>query len=89
MVWSDHELEVPVTLYVVAVETGGQVLGAFDGERMVGFTFAVPGIHDGRAYLHSHMTGVLAEARNRGQLKLEGKEYVVHDGEIVHIRHSA
>ncbi len=33
--------------------------------------------------------GSLAEARNRGTLKLEGKEYVVRDGEIVHIRHSA
>jgi GTP-binding protein YchF len=33
--------------------------------------------------------GSLAEARNRGQLKLEGKEYVVTDGEIVHIRHSS
>lgn len=32
--------------------------------------------------------GSLAEARNRGTLKLEGKEYVVQDGEIVHIRHS-
>jgi len=32
--------------------------------------------------------GSLAEARNRGLLRLEGKEYVVHDGEIVHIRHS-
>jgi ribosome-binding ATPase len=29
-----------------------------------------------------------AEARTRGSLKLEGKEYVVHDGEIVHFRHS-
>jgi predicted GNAT superfamily acetyltransferase len=65
-VWHDHDLEVPITLYVVAVETGGQVLGAFDGERMVGFTFAVPGVRDGRLYMHSHMTGVLAEARNRG-----------------------
>ena len=66
LVWSDHELEVPITLYVVAVETGGQVLGAFEGERMVGFTFALPGFRDGRVYMHSHMTGVLAEARNRG-----------------------
>lgn len=33
--------------------------------------------------------GSLAEARNRGTLKLEGKEYVVRDGEIVHIRHSS
>ncbi len=33
--------------------------------------------------------GSLAEARNHGTLKLEGKEYIVRDGEIVHIRHSA
>ena len=33
-------------------------------------------------------SGSFAEARNRGLLKLEGKEYVVQDGEIVHIRHS-
>jgi ribosome-binding ATPase len=32
--------------------------------------------------------GGLAEARNRGQLRLEGKEYVVRDGEVVHFRHS-
>ena len=33
-------------------------------------------------------SGSLAEARARAQLKLEGKEYVVHDGEVVHFRHS-
>jgi hypothetical protein len=33
-------------------------------------------------------TGSFAEARNRALLRLEGKEYVVHDGEIVHFRHS-
>lgn len=32
--------------------------------------------------------GGLAEARNRAQLRLEGKEYAVHDGEVVHFRHS-
>jgi len=30
--------------------------------------------------------GGLTEARAKGRLRLEGKEYVVHDGEIVHIR---
>ncbi|MBU4224939.1 MAG: redox-regulated ATPase YchF [Chloroflexi bacterium] len=30
--------------------------------------------------------GGLAEARNKGKLRLEGKEYIVQDGEIVHIR---
>ncbi len=33
-------------------------------------------------------SGGLAEARNHGLLRLEGKEYVVQDGEIVHFRHS-
>jgi len=32
--------------------------------------------------------GGLAEARARAQLRLEGKDYIVHDGEVVHIRHS-
>jgi ribosome-binding ATPase len=30
--------------------------------------------------------GGLAEARGRGKLRLEGKEYLVKDGEIIHIR---
>lgn len=32
--------------------------------------------------------GSLNETKARGQFKLEGKEYVVHDGEVVHFRHS-
>jgi ribosome-binding ATPase len=32
--------------------------------------------------------GSLPETKARGQFKLEGKEYVVHDGEVVHFRHS-
>ena len=33
-------------------------------------------------------SGSFAEARNRALLRLEGKEYVVQDGEIVHFRHA-
>ena len=32
--------------------------------------------------------GGLAEARNRGLLKLEGKQYLVQDGEVLYFRHS-
>jgi hypothetical protein len=32
--------------------------------------------------------GGMAEVRAKGKLRLEGKEYVVQDGEIVHIRFS-
>jgi ribosome-binding ATPase len=33
--------------------------------------------------------GSMAEARARATLRLEGKDYVVQDGEIVHFRHSS
>lgn len=32
--------------------------------------------------------GSIAALRERGQLKLEGKDYIVQDGDIVHFRHS-
>jgi predicted GNAT superfamily acetyltransferase len=57
---------VPVPLFVVARETGGQTLGAFAGDQMVGFTLGLAGIHDGKPIIHSHMTAVLAEFRDRG-----------------------
>jgi predicted GNAT superfamily acetyltransferase len=66
-IWGEDDLEVePATMFVVASETGGQVLGAFDGERLVGYTMAVVGLRDGVVYLHSHMTGVRDAYRNRG-----------------------
>ena len=30
-----------------------------------------------------------AEIRNAGRMRLEGKEYIVHDGDVMHFRHSA
>ena len=66
-IWQEADLETePVTAFVVAANTGGQVLGAFDGERLAGFTLAVVGLRDGVPYLHSHMTGVHSDYRDRG-----------------------
>src|SRR5256886_15469610 len=53
-------------MFVVAAHTGGEVLGAFDGDRLVGYTLAVVGLRDRVPYLHSHMTGVHSEYRDRG-----------------------
>ncbi len=39
-------------------------------------------------YMDLVEAGSMAEARARGHFRLDGKEYVVHDGEIVHFRHS-
>jgi len=66
-VWGEDELEVePASLFVVASETGGQVLGAFDGNKLIGYTLALAAVRCGVPYLHSHMTGVVAKYRDRG-----------------------
>jgi predicted GNAT superfamily acetyltransferase len=66
-IWGFDEIELlPVRLFVVARKIGGQAMGAFDGERMIAFLLAIPGIRDGRHYLHSHMLGVLPEYRDHG-----------------------
>lgn len=66
-IWGEKDLEVePSTMFVVAAHTGGQVLGAFDGNRLIGYTLAVVGLRDGVPYLHSHMTGVHGDYRDRG-----------------------
>ena len=65
-IWSyaDSEL-IPMRFLAVVAKVGGHVFGAYDGPRMIGFCFAIPGIKpDGRPYLHSHMLGVLPAYRN-------------------------
>ena len=62
--YADSEL-VPMRFLAVVAKVGGHVFGAYDGPRMIGFCFAIPGIKpDGRPYLHSHMLGVREEYRN-------------------------
>jgi predicted GNAT superfamily acetyltransferase len=82
-VWGKTELDVPLPLFVVAAETGGQVLGAFERDTMVGFTLAIAGFRDGRPFLHSHMTAVLENYRDRGigrSLKLFQREDALQRG---------
>src|SRR6202171_2140640 len=73
-VWRSADIDVvPIPLFVVAAETGGQVLGAFHGDDLVGFTMAIAGWRNRKPFLHSHMTAVSDAYRDRGigrQLKL-------------------
>jgi predicted GNAT superfamily acetyltransferase len=78
-IWGFDDLDLlPLRFFVVASRVGGQVLGGYDGERMVAFCLGIPGIKPGNlAYIHSHMMGVLAEYRNTGvgrRLKLRQRE---------------
>jgi predicted GNAT superfamily acetyltransferase len=65
IIWGE-DLVISASIFVVAHHTGGQVIGAFDGKTLVGFTMALAGVRLGQPFLHSHMTAVLAEYRDRG-----------------------
>jgi predicted GNAT superfamily acetyltransferase len=77
-VWNFTDAElVPLRMFVVADKVGGQVMGAFEGDTMVGFALSVPGTRSGHIYLHSHMLAVRKDHRNGGlgrQLKLMQRE---------------
>jgi predicted GNAT superfamily acetyltransferase len=77
-IWGEEDLEIePVSGFIVASETGGQVLGAYDGPQLVGYTLALVGYRDGLIFIHSHHTGVHPDYRDRGvgrKLKLFQRE---------------
>jgi len=74
--YSDGDL-IPKRVFIVAQRIGGQVIGAFAGDELVGFAMSLPGYRDGKSYLHSHMLAVLSEFRNGGlgrRLKLAQRD---------------
>ncbi|MFB3814542.1 MAG: GNAT family N-acetyltransferase [Terriglobales bacterium] len=80
--WADNEL-IPLRMFVVAKKVGGQVLGAFDGNELVGFNLSVPGVRNGHVYLHSHMLAVRESYRDTGlgrRLKLFQREDALQRG---------
>ena len=87
-VWgfADNEL-VPLRIFSLAPKIGGQVIGAWDGESLVGFAFSIPGTRNGHVYLHSHMLAVKAEYRNSGlgrKLKLfQREDAIAHGYELI------
>jgi predicted GNAT superfamily acetyltransferase len=94
-VWGYGDRDVvPRRVFIVSKQIGGQVMGAFDTslpgaspegnpENLVGFAMALPGITQGRPYLHSHMLAVNPEYRNRGigrRLKLFQRDEALRRG---------
>ena len=76
-VWQEQRVIGTPLLWAMASH-GGQVLGAFDAEEMVGAQVGVVGLVDGKPTLHSHITGVLPDLQHRGvgfRLKLAQREW--------------
>jgi predicted GNAT superfamily acetyltransferase len=74
---------VPVPILAVSVHSGGILIGAFDGDRMIGFVYSLPGIKDGKATQWSHMAGVLPGYQSRGlghELKLLQRQRALNAG---------
>jgi predicted GNAT superfamily acetyltransferase len=74
---------VPVPILAVSVHRGGILIGAFDGDRMIGFVYSLPAIKGGKATQWSHMAGVVAEYRSAGlglSLKLLQRERTLKMG---------
>jgi predicted GNAT superfamily acetyltransferase len=62
---SDMEVS-PVRHLVVTRSAGGFILGAFDGQRLVGFVLSVPGFTGEKRFFYSHMTAVAKDFQNFG-----------------------
>jgi predicted GNAT superfamily acetyltransferase len=83
-VWS-YDLSGMMTqkVFLLASQIGGQVLGAFEGDTLVGYAMGLPGMRNGHAYLHSHHLAVLPEWRNAGvgrRLKLAQRDDAIARG---------
>ncbi|HLN61677.1 MAG TPA: hypothetical protein VK464_09010 [Symbiobacteriaceae bacterium] len=79
---------VPVHQLLTAAKYGGLVLGAFDGETLVGLSYAFVGLYGGRPLLCSHMLAVLPAWRGQGvghALKVEQRRLAVERGfDLIH-----
>lgn len=83
-VWGIPDLDVvPLTQLVAAKEAGGVLIGAFDGDELVGFVYGFPSYERGQLAHHSHMLAVKPAYRNFDlgrRLKLAQRDQVITQG---------
>ena len=83
-VWNFADVElVPLRMFVVGEKIGGQVMGAFEANQLVGFAFAIPAVRNRHLFLYSQMLAVRKQYRNSGlgrRLKLFQREDAIARG---------
>lgn len=65
VIWESDD-PVPIHQTVTAVKNGGVMIGAFVGERLIGFQYSFSGFDGKRAYLCSHAMGLHPDFRVSG-----------------------
>ncbi len=82
--WGFNDLDiVPAATLIATQHAGGIVLGAFEGDCMIGFAYAFPAFEENRTSMHSHMLAVRTEYRNFHAgfyLKLAQRERTLEKG---------
>jgi predicted GNAT superfamily acetyltransferase len=80
-VWQCDDADItPITLAVATRAAGSIWLGAYHGNELVGFAFALPSLEHGQLGFHSHTVGVRASFRSAGvgyELKLAQRKKVL------------
>jgi predicted GNAT superfamily acetyltransferase len=83
-VWTLHDRDItPLTQLVAIKHAGGQLIGARDGEALVGFVYGFVALERGQTTHHSHMLAVKPAYRNSDvgyKLKLAQRERVLAQG---------
>jgi predicted GNAT superfamily acetyltransferase len=83
-VWNFSERDlIPLRIFAIAEKIGGQAIGAFQGDDLIGFALAIPGSRNRHSYLHSQMLAVREDSRNAGlgrRLKLFQREEAISRG---------
>lgn len=83
-IWKFADIELfPLRMFVVAEKVGGQIIGAFEDNTLVGYVLSIPGIREGHSYLHSQMLAVRESYRNCGlgrMLKLAQRKDAIERG---------
>ena len=82
--WGSADIDImPARYFVTNTHIGGLVLGAIDGDRVVGFVNATPAVRDGVLYWRSHMLAISRSYWNSGigaELKLSQRGYALKRG---------
>ena len=74
---------IPIHQTLTAIKNGGIVVGAFDGDKLVGVSYSFPGFKNRRVHLTSHILGISNGTRERGigeALKWEQRKIAIECG---------
>lgn len=82
LVWSPDSV-IPYHMTLTIAKFGGLFLGAYNGDKMIGFLYSFPGYTNKEPHLCSHMLGFLPAYRKQGlgvQMKWLQREEAIEQG---------